>query len=276
MILGLQPDQRDEVISIHRQIFDGRCSRQYGGNGGRKLEWEGKCGALGAVTGAIDDNPLSGDLGERWVYYRFPPSDTKSQARAVLRHHGMDPAEHNAQLEAAVQRVFAEANIERGEVPRELKEYEREWLAALVELSCDLRGSIRRDRYTREIIASPQKEGAGRLTHELAALYLGLRRIGLREKWCWKLVFKVGLDCAPSLRMEVIKAMVDTQEAHEDVTSRNVTGRLKVSRKTGDRYLEDLEKLGVISRVRGMSEEGAIWVLGESLIKVLKKREEFE
>lgn len=268
VILSLPPDQRDEVIGIHRQIFDGRCSRQFGGGGGRALEWKGKCGAIGAVTGAIDNNPLSGDLGERWIYYRFPPSDLNAQAYSVLNANELDHSERNDLFRNVVMGVFEEANIQRGEPRRNFVEKEAIELRLLSSVACRLRGVVRRDRYTKEITDSPQIEGAGRLTNELAGLFLGMERLGMSQKWCWKIVRKVATDCAPALRLEILRQIRHLEFVGEEITSGAITNALKVSRRTGERHLEDLEKLDVVRRVDGL------WEMDGEVRKVLRRQED--
>lgn len=263
VILGMNQEQRDEVIGIHRQIFDGRLSRQYGANGGRVLEWEGKCGALGAVTGAIDNNPLSADLGERWIYYRFPPSDLKAQARAVLNPRELDPQDRNAQLNAAIHDVFMESGIRQKESRREFKEKEDGKFTLLSTVACQLRGTVRRDRYTKDILDTPQIEGSGRMTNELASLFLGLEKIGLVDNWSWKIVRKVAVDSAPALRTEILGKILHLEYLKEEATTQNICGMLKVSRRTTERYLEDMEKLDIMKR------EDHVWVLAPDVKTVM-------
>lgn len=267
-VLSLGPDQRDEVIAILRQIYDGRVVRQYGMDGGRVLEWEGKCGALGAVTAAIDDNVLSGDLGERWIYYRFPPSDIKAQADSVLYAHGEDPAERTAEFRQAIFDVFTEAKIEKDQKRRAFTDTERQRLAVLAAVACKLRGTVRRDRYTREITSHPQTEGAGRITNALAGMFLGMEKIGLIPKWSWQITHKIAVNSAPAMRLEVLRAIQDAEylkkmDPKKSVATTDVTNLLKVSRKTGERYLEDLEKLDVIRM------EGHEWTIDKKVREVL-------
>lgn len=271
-ILGLNPDQREEVLSIHRQIYDGRCVRQYGASGGRVLEWSGKCGALGAVTTAIDENPSSGDLGERWMYYRFPPSDLRAQATAVMNMEKADPKFVRAEFVEAVQNVFTACGIKPGDEGREFTEKEKIHFADITPIACKLRGTVRRDRYTRDITSSPQIEGTGRITHSLKAMYLGLERLGLGKGWCWKIVRKIALDSAPALRMEILKAISHIQYLGEEPTTTMVTSLLKVSRKTGERHLEDLDKLDIVHKLHGDG-NAAIWDIDKDVKWLMAKIE---
>lgn len=245
-ILSLPQEQREEVIAVHRQIYDGYYSRQFGASGGRKLEWSGKCGSLGAVTMAIDNHSLTADLGERWIYYRFPPSDIKAQADAALFHHDTDPRDTTAEFRAAVLDIFNEAKIKLDETRKPLDSHESQQLAELAAVACKMRGVVVRDRFSHDIISSPQPEGAGRIAKALAGMYSGLNRIGLVNDWCWNITRKIGIDSAPALRFEILRAIKDCETTDGVVPSTTeITNRLKVSRKTGERNLQDMEKLGV-------------------------------
>jgi hypothetical protein len=255
-------------MGVHRQIYDGEWSRDFGSGGGRVLTWRGKCGALGAVTPAIDRHTLNAELGERWLYFRFPEPDLHAQANAVLRMHSEDPADRNAALAAAVLNVFHESGIQHGMVPRILDARERLMMTNIVVAACTLTGSVSRDHHFRDIIDLPQRPGAGRMLSALTSIYLALELLGLRNSWCWKIVRKIALDCTPGLRMQFVRCAMALQGLGEPITARGVYPMLALSNGVLNRVLEDVKLLGVLTHEGGGGDEQ--WKVHKSIAKVVR------
>lgn len=264
-VLSLPPDARTFVMGVHRQIYDGEWARDFGVGGGRVLTWRGKCGALGAVTPAIDRHTLNAELGERWIYFRFPEPDLHAQAGAVLRMHAEDPADRNAALAAAVLDVFHASGIEHGTVPRTLEPRERIIMTSIVVAACMLTGSISRDHHFRDIIDLPQRPGAGRMLSALTSIYLALELLGLRNAWCWKIVRKIALDCTPGLRMQFVRCALHLQTVKVPITAKGVYPMLALSPGVLGRVLEDVKLLGVLTH-NGDEQ----WVVHQTIEKVIK------
>jgi len=228
-ILSQSPDVRTFISSVHRDIYDGQWSREFGSNGGRVLTWNGKCGSIGAVTPAVDRHSMYGEMGERWLYYRLPPPDLIAQANAMGQIHSEDPADRSAKLSAAVMHVFNESGIMKGMEPRGLNAYERQRMSRTVRAACLLRGTVARDHHHRDVIDLPQVEGSGRMFSALASIFFALEKLGLRNVWCWKIVRKIAFDGAPGLRIEFIKALLRLQHTRLPLDVPNVRNILGMS-----------------------------------------------
>src|SRR6266700_4037388 len=272
-VLSLPPDARIYINSVHRKIYDGQWKREFGSGGGRTLTWEGKAGALGAVTPAIDRHSMSSELGERWLYFRFPEPDLISQANSALNQHSEGPADRNNALTASILDTFTASKIERGLVQRKLNESERTRMARVVAAACTLRGSVARDHHHRDIIDLPQREGAGRILSALTSIYLALELLGLRNAWCWKIVRKIALDCAPGLRTQFVRCAMKLQMAGIEITSRNVYPMLPLSSGVLSRVLEDVRLLGILTHDGGGDENGG-GGMNAGIWKVMRELEE--
>lgn len=276
-VLNLPPDSRAFVSAIHREIFDGKWKRDFGSNGGRVLEWEGKAGALAGVTAAIDRHAMAAELGERWLYYRFPAPDHMSQSRVAGEVHAEDPVDRSAILSAAVLDLFRVSGIKPKQPARLLEHAEHRRMAYIVRAGCYLRGTVARDSHSREIVDLPQTEGSGRIFSSLASIYLALELLGLRNKWCWKICRKIAFDSAPALRAEIVKRCLDLQRAKppHPITPANLSHLLHgLSDGVIRRTIEDLKMLRILVKDGKEPDEKMAWKLDEGVEKLLLDMEE--
>jgi hypothetical protein len=250
-ILSLPPDARTFISGVHRQIYDGSWRREFGSGGGRTLSWDGKAGALGAVTPAIDRNPMSSELGERWLYYRFPEPDLIAQANSGLSRHAEDPAARRQALSDAIAEVFRASGISQGLSTREMGSRERIRMARIVAVACTLRGAIARDHHHRDVIDLPQREGSGRIQAALTQIFLALELLGLRDSWCWKIIRKIAIDCAPALRVQFVRECLKLEGTGEEIAQRQIQNELPLSSGVLTRVMEDVKLLGIVEGKTG-------------------------
>jgi hypothetical protein len=73
--LEMDRTARGEVLAALREVYDGRWDRNVGAEGGRTLNWTGKCGFLAGCTTAIDKaHAVMNDMGPRSLFVRLPPA----------------------------------------------------------------------------------------------------------------------------------------------------------------------------------------------------------
>lgn len=265
-VISLPPDARSVINSIHRGMYDGEWLREFGSSGGHTLDWYGKCGALGAVTPAVDRHVLSAELGERWLYYRFPSPDHISQGNAAGNSYAEDPQEQKSALADAMQDLFSECGIRLGESPRELRQDEKIHMSYTVRAACLLRGTVARDSYHRDIIDLPQTEGPGRMFHSLSALYVAFEKLGLRPTWCWKLVRKIAFDSAPGLRTQIIRHCTQLQTAGKPICVKELQPIISAGPSLLNRVLEDCRLLGILTH-NGDEQ----WYVDKDVMKVFRQ-----
>jgi Bifunctional DNA primase/polymerase, N-terminal len=113
--LTMRPDNKAEVLSALREIYDGKWTRYLGTDGGRPLHWKGKLGLVFGCTGAIDtQHSVSDALGNRFLLSRMEPG--KGQLRWAFRHVGVKTAIMRRELAESVNLLFAAPRLD----PQEL------------------------------------------------------------------------------------------------------------------------------------------------------------
>lgn len=216
-ILSIPHEPLGKLLSALRQVYDGYWLRRIGEGGGRALEWgPGKIGGFAGCTEAIDDHhKVMSDMGERWVFYRFPSSTGYQESHAAINRTS-NPADMTLMLKDVVGGFFDGLGLgwpqagQGFESRRHLTTYESNKLIAISQLASRCRSAVIRNE-RREVERVPMPERSPRMAGVMAQLYLGLERIGLEEWERWGVVRKVAVDCMPQTRKQVLEGVVGLQ-----------------------------------------------------------------
>jgi hypothetical protein len=256
-VLSMHRDARAAVLAALREIYDGSWDRPIGADGGRTLHWDGKVGLIAGVTTVVDrHHAVMDSLGSRFALYRIDVDERKEQARRSLSHLRSTKA-MRTELRDSVSGFFAGLELPEGEENR-LTELDVERLVALADFVTLARSPVERDTYsTREIELVPDAEAPGRFVGMLAALFDGLKIIGLPPSEAWPLVRKVAFDSMPAQRRKVIEHLAEVDETTTTATAT----LLGLPTTTTRRILEDLAAHDVVDRESGGDGKADIWRL---------------
>ena len=255
-VLSMPRDPRAALMAALREVFDGSWTRQLGTDGGRTLNWTGKCGLLAGVTPAIDSHhAVMASLGERFLLYRLPVADPKLLAAAALKHVGAEKA-MRAELSSAVKNWFQAVDLPANPIPPD--EAEVEFLIALATLTVKARSGVERDYRTRDIDFVPDSEVPGRFVRCLAQLLAGVKVIGVPVDERRALIRKAALDSIPALRRRALEML---SAAGAPIKTSDVAKELDHPTVTVRRSLEELAAHGVLRRHSGGSGNADMWEL---------------
>lgn len=253
-ILSMHREARSQVLAALREIFDGYWARLVGGEGGRRLEWRGKCGLVAGSTSAIDAaHAVISQMGERFLMVRLPEGDRDELARRALEQVGLEPI-MRAELTEAVRGLF-DHGLPRQ--PSPLCDRDQRRIIDLAGLVSRARSPVQRD-YQGEIDLVLDPEAPTRLSKCLAGLRLGLSAIGLSDEAAWTVVVRVGLDSIPKLRRSVMDALA---AAEGQMTTSAVAVAVAHPTRTTQRALEDLEAHHIVERTAGGEGKANLWTL---------------
>lgn len=232
--LAQNRDTRAQTLSALREIYDGHWSRPVGTEGGKVLHWSGKVGLVAGVTPAIDaHHAVLSELGDRFIFYRLPPTDAAKQGKAALDLD--DDGQMRAELVGAVAEFFSA--VKPPDKPPKLQGAEQARMVALATLGARCRSAVERDGRTRELLFVPEAEPPARLAKALWRLLEGVTAIGVDRSIAWQVVTKTALDCMPSRRRIVLQVLVDEET---DPTTTQVAERSDQPTPTVRLALEDL------------------------------------
>lgn len=251
-ILSLQRESMQSIVGAFREIYDGRWGREVGTEGGRRILWQGHLGLIGGCTPAIDRYHLIiSELGDRTLFFRYPPSDGYGEAMRSLSVSDKQDAKDTRS--AVVRQMFEDCGLSLTERQdrRVLSTAEMDRLISIAQFGARARTPIRRSTDSkREIEDMPVSEMPMRFSNHLGQFYLGAEALGLHEEDRWRVALKFAMDSMPLIRRLVFDAVArlsKTGEAHNPAVMKAVFGSGNVI----DRVLEDLFVLRIIEREGG-------------------------
>jgi hypothetical protein len=264
-MLSLRQETLRELLAAFREIYDGRWGRQLGVDGARSLEWRGKLGIVGGCTEAIDrHSSLTSEMGERFLYYRFPTPTDRAFGQSNALVNRVD-ARLNEHLQAAVDEFLREIGVDWS-FPAEFPSLERAdhyRLIAWAQFASAARSAVERDPYRHEIQYRSSTEYPMRLTAQFSELLRSMRYIGVPEREAWFVIRKLAFDSIPGLRRDLLDRLVRANRTEADLTEHTECGRATVQRALGDLKMHKL-----VTRIPGPTT--TTWGLTESTRECLR------
>jgi len=231
-VLSMRPDNRNEMLQVFRDIYDGRWSRTLGSDGGRKLVWEGKLGLLFGCTREFDSHySVISELGDRFLLCRMEPN--KDQFRFAMKQIGKG-AMMRARMADAVAKLFTIPL----QPPRLLDQAEIDGLDEIIQLAVTLRAPVKRDNRNRELESALGVEGTGRFGKALERLLAGLDSIGIDRSLALNVVNTVAFDSVPPNRLKVYEKLKELFPTW--ITRANMSEAIRLPASTTRRVLEEL------------------------------------
>lgn len=200
-VQGMRAEERGEVLSILRKIFDGKYSKEFGT--AEKVDiWEGRITVVVGTTPEIDrTRSATQALGERFVMVRWRRAGVDAARKAIRQNR----EKVHAELRAVVHALLTDLPAREVQIPDTYEER----IVHLAEIAVRARTNVNRNSNTKEIDEEPQPESATRLAQQLCQLAKGSARLDGRDvvmQLDFDLVKRVAFDCIPPRRKEILDA----------------------------------------------------------------------
>ncbi len=247
-ILGLHRDERNAILGLLREIYDGKVVKPFGT--GKVFQWEGKVGLLAGVTPIFDrHSAVQSILGERFLLYRLPGGDREERRAQAQR--ALDASGHEKTLREALGDAMLQSHQDshawhdqhRGRII--IPDMIEEALISLADLAAYGRAGVLRDGYDRQVKYLPEPEGPARLVKQLRQLAMGLCIIhGRLEPGEEELATlrKVARDTMHPFKARVLAALA--KQNHSTATLAKATG---LTYAMVEREMEDCVLLGLVT-----------------------------
>ena len=249
-ILNMNLTKRDEIFGILRDAYDGKIEWVFGN--GKVCSYTSKFGMLAGVTPAIElFTEGHTALGERFLRFR-PDRDDSMAFERVMMHRAMENTTHEVEMQAELSKVSIELlNHDFGPLPGCSPEIQQQvvYLAQYISL---LRGTINRDKYSKEITHNPFTELGTRLTKQLYKLLLAigqLHRAGSITPAHFEAIKGVARSTTPT-RMEVAVEKMYKHGSTRPYSVRDIAELINLPSLTAGRVAENLTMLGVLKRIK--------------------------
>lgn len=262
-VLSMDRDQLGRILAALREIYDGRWQRHIGADGGRVLEWEGKLGLLGGVTGYIDRHfSVMAQMGERLLLHRLRSGELEPTVKRALGTVGLEE-QMRSELTAATGGVFAAAG--ENYRPRDLTDVERDVLIAVAILVARGRAGV--FRYGSRIEAVVDPEVPTRLARQLLTLARGMDSIGVPWSEAWPATLAVALGCIPDIRARALLALY---RGDRPLSTTDLAQGLHRPTNTVRYALEDLDAHRLATVTRQGQGRANLWQLDTLAVDTLK------
>jgi 5S rRNA maturation endonuclease (ribonuclease M5) len=256
-VLSMRPDDKLNILSQLREVYDGRYSKAFGT--GKTVEWEGRITLIAGVTPAIDTHySMNQVMGERFIMYRVPQAKDIDVAEKALQMFG-DETQMRLELKEAMSKYFQSIvipEISEVELPKDILRS----LAHLASFIVKARSQLIRDQWRRDLVDIPETEAPARLTKQLGVLIKALAVLNGRKKVSWLdyyLTLKVGLDIIPANRTKHLVALSDLTTL--TLRTPEVAAKTKYSVPGSLNILEDLTALGITRCITGAPGSPTDW-----------------
>jgi hypothetical protein len=256
--LTMRPENKPEVLSALREIYDGKWTRYVGTDGGRVLHWEGKLGLVFGCTGAIDTQHSVGDaLGNRFLLMRLGTGE--NQFAWALKHTGVSIGTMRRELVASVTQLFNASRSAPRPLDKESSEFRR--LNRVINLVVRLRGATERDRYSRRVWRRRHR----RIGLALERLLAGLDTLGVNRKIALGVVMRIALDSTPPVRRRIYEMLrkpppgAGRSAPLPKWTTTEVGNRLGLPTTTARRNLADLASYGLVKEEGQGAGKPSLW-----------------
>jgi hypothetical protein len=260
-ILSLRQEQRAEILSQLREVFDGHYTKCFGT--GLEFDWHGKVGLIAASTPVYDRHyAVISSMGDRFIIFRSENGDALTCADAALRTTGYEES-MRLDIQSSVH-GFLDAVIENmATFEPKISSADTKILSNIAAFVGIGRCPVERDGFEKNVLYYPEPEGPGRITKQLFQLSMSLMIINGKEefdKYIFDIIQKVGRDLLPVSRLRAI-AYLWHEMAWETTNSTKMTSdvaeAIGLPTNTTKLLLEDLMVVGALNRQRQESTETA-------------------
>lgn len=269
--LAMQRDERGEIMSQLREIYDGTYTRSFGT--GQTIGWKGKIGLIAGVTYAIHNlRELYAAMGERFVMYAIIEPERVEVSRVAVDHEEMIQS-RSAEVREAF-RFYLDEEIAIPEKIPKLEENLREEILELAEFSTRARSPISRDWKTQEITDVHPAEMPTRFAAQLSVLGRAMIVMnqcdgvadGLLET-DKHILYKISLDSINYMRRKCLQKLVE----YDEVVTAGLAVKLNFPTNTIRRHLEDLNVLEIVDRLKVSNKDR--WKLKPNYRRTLERFE---
>jgi hypothetical protein len=248
-ILEMPSMVRDEIFGQLRSAFDGNYSKGFG-NGTMVRTYNSKFGFIAGVTHAIEKYTEGHTaLGERWIRFNIPTEDIikiMMKMEEILKINQGDIAKK--EMKECMRKVFdfeyklSEIDIDNKVIKQLMS------MAQLIEM---LRGTVQRDRFSKEIIFESMVALPTRIFIQLRKELTGLcafKRKNEPDKDDIRQIINIAKSTIPLSREHFLHEIVK-RGLKEEVSITDICKVLKLPNITIQRQAENLIALDVIEKI---------------------------
>lgn len=270
-ITSMNPLVLEELFGLFRGAYDGVVEKRFGNGVHRKYD-PCKFGIIAGVTPAIEIfSEMHTALGERFLRYRTPVSDSLVAERDVLRR-AIANTTHEDEMQKDLSDIGKRCLDHTFDKIPEISNDILEKIVLLAQYTAILRATIIRDKFTKEITHRPFRELGTRLVKQFCKLLIGIgmfRGLSIITEAEYLIIKDVALDTIPSRMRDMIENIyrIDPMGKYD---IRDLSPLVGLSPQTTERMAENLGMLNVLKKDR-LPEFKRHWLLTDELREIIDR-----
>lgn len=273
-VLGMQEQARDAIFGQLRDAYDGKCAQGFGT--GAVRAYESKFGILAGATDAIEIYLEGGTaMGERFLGWKFPHMTTTEIFKVLTQAM----SNTNSGLKEQMKEELRNAAMlcldhDFGSAPKLPEEYEKK-IMALAFWDSKMRGTVMRDKYSKEIQRQAYIEMPTRLCVQMAKFALGIamfRWLPEVNDEVYEVIKRIGIGTAPPHLERIVRCMWD--EGHQNTFANvDIADLLRLPAETCKRFAENLHQLKILRLIKPKGGIIGTWKLTDEIVEMIKMSE---
>lgn len=274
-ILDMNEQARDAIFSQLRDAYDGKCANEFGT--GARRAYESLFGILAGCTNAIEVYLDGGTaMGERFIGYKFPRSagyeeECMVMARAI--DNTTNPDSHKEELRTHLRSVAAKVLDHDFGAPPAFPHDLRERFMALAYWVSLMRGTVMRNRFSREIERKAFIERPTRLVIQMTKFSMGVAQFKRKDAVSieeFELVRKIARGTAPE-HLEMIVYGMYSEDKKGHYMNQDISEMLRLPPETCKRFCENLYQLGILRLKKPKGAVIGTWHLSRDFIETIER-----
>lgn len=270
-ILEMNVNARDEIFGQLRSAYDGDYNKPFGT--GTLRSYDSQFGILAGVTRAIElytDTHTA--LGERFLRYHMPLNKSTRGRQAVILRALNNIRKHDKDVMRKELREIGNLvlDFDFGDSP-ELSDELALPIVYLADWVSIMRGSVVRDKYSKEVLHKAFIELGTRLATQFGKLALGIALLKRKKEVTmeeFNILKQIALGSVPSRNEEILRKIYKA-DPFRSFDIDDLLSIIKLPSITLQRILENLYMLGALQKIR-LSKIKTKWQISRDLINTMK------
>lgn len=267
-VLHMPAEKRNELVSIHRRIYDGGYSKPVGNK--EDLKWKGKCTVIAACTPEVDNYyGVWGALGQRFMEVRWPLDMDRIKYAELARKQLPFKKEIDKEFRERVQKYISGTLKHTDiEVPEDIISK----LDNLAVFVARMRANVPKQHFgmAQVVTGDEAEEAPTRISMSLIQIALAsakLARVPKVRNVDYKLAVRVASDSIPFKRWRILNYLpVGENSYSEAISTKNLREATRQVKYEFHSALMDLESARLIEVEEDSedNEEKMVWLSDEA------------
>jgi len=275
--LNMNPTEREAIFAILRDAYDGECAKPFGNNIYRS--YKSRFGFIAGVTPVIEQYAMiHSSVGERFLRYIIP-MDMSLKGSMKYLEKAMGNISFEEKMKDQLRKIAVDVLSFNFTTVPELSLEIKNKIMMMAYFIAKVRGTVTRDKYSKEITYKPFWELPTRVAKVLTKLLLGIGQFKNQKKITmeeYEILKNVARSSIPHNLESVINCL-QKESLDKIYSTMEVAEMIRMPRITCSRILENLHMLDILKRIEVGKRSGKFrWKFTDDILEILEVSEVYK